>query len=90
MSDSVSEEDMSDPWGVTDKVGEASGDVGESRSEEVLEAGVMRLLLLGLSGVKNIVSVCGGGQDCGLLEANTGRGGAKPGETVLPLLSNIR
>ena len=91
ISDSVSEEDTSDPWGVIDRVGDASGDVGESRSEETLEAGVMRLLLLGLSGVKNKVSVCGGGQDWGLQEAPAGRGGeGKLGETVLPLLSNIR
>ena len=45
------------------KVGEGSGDVGESRSEEVLDGGVTLLLLLGLSGVKNKGSVGGGGHD---------------------------
>ena len=52
MSDSVSVE-VSDGTGVIVIVGEARGDIGESKSDEVLEAGVTLLFLLGLSGVKN-------------------------------------
>ena len=71
------------------KFGEGRGDVGESRSEEVLEAGVTLLFLLGLSGVKNRGSVGRGGHDWGRDKA-PGRGEAKHGETVLPRFSNMR
>ena len=64
MSDSVSVE-VSDGTGVIVIVGEARGDIGESKSDEVLEAGVTLLFLLGLSGVKNKGCVGGGGHDWG-------------------------
>ena len=51
-SESVSEEEKSELCGVRVKLGEERGEVGESRSEDVLDAGVIRLLLLGLSGVR--------------------------------------
>ena len=61
VSESVSDEEKSELCGVIVKLGDERGEVGESKREDVLDAGVIRLLLLGLSGVRNVER--GGGQD---------------------------
>ena len=76
VSESVSEEEKSDEFGVKVNVGDAigepkgettgegdaRGEVGEPNREDKLDAEVL-LLLLGLSGVRNDDSKVGGGQD---------------------------
>ena len=68
--------------------GEACGD-GRGEAGEVYDCGVVRLLLVGLSGVRNADSILGGGQDLGLQSDGGGGGGNEAGDTVLPLFSNI-
>ena len=70
--------------------GEAWGEAsGESRGEvvEAHDLGVVLLLFVGLSGVRNVDSVAGGGHELGLQK--DGGGGNEAGYTVLPRLSNI-
>ena len=73
VSESVSEEEKSELCGVRVKLGEERGEVGESIREDVLDAGVILLILLGLSGVRNVVR--GGGHDRGREVLGGGAGG---------------
>ena len=49
----MSEEEEKELFGVRVKRGDGMGETGEPNSEVVLEAGVILLLLVGLSGVRN-------------------------------------
>ena len=97
-SESVSEEEKSELFGVRVAVGDTKGELGDesgevakSFSEEVLDAEVFLLLLLGLSGVRNVESNWGGGQDWGRITDSWIEGTGKLiGETVLPRFSNSR